>query len=362
MAASTSSAAELPPDLLPLAYALLSASESASISSIKTLLDQGAPAWYQDDALGWSCLHYGAERRDTQILEVLLRGGAVWNAVDKWGRTAGEVCLSFGWREGWQIIRNEGVRSEDTTSAGDNLSFLKSELRWEIGDDGRERVLDADGNGVMMGWEEPLMREHVRLMLKDHPNAVEGQEGVSVLNVGYGLGIIDKLFQSYTTSPPALHTIIEAHPLVLAQMRKMGIYDWPGVRILEGRWQDFLLDGDKLGELLTSVPRGGFDVIFIDTFAEGYEDLKAFFDILPDILEPEHGVFSFWNGLGATNPTIYAVSSHLAEIHLDDVGLDVEWHDVPIPESLRSEVWKGVRRRYWDLPGYKLPIARMMLH
>ena len=31
------------------------------------------------------------------------------------------------------------------------------------------------------------------------------------------------------------------------------------------------------------------------------EDLKAFFEVLPDILEAEHGRFSFWNGLGATS-------------------------------------------------------------
>lgn len=34
-------------------------------------------------------------------------------------------------------------------------------------------------------------------------------------------------------------------------------------------------------------------------FAES--DLKAFFDVIPDILEPEAGLFSFWNGLGATS-------------------------------------------------------------
>lgn len=39
------------------------------------------------------------------------------------------------------------LRAEDKTSAGDNLTFLQSELRWETGDDGKERVLDADGNG-----------------------------------------------------------------------------------------------------------------------------------------------------------------------------------------------------------------------
>jgi protein arginine N-methyltransferase 2 len=48
------------------------------------------------------------------------------------------------------------LRAEDTSSAGDNLEFLRSKLTWDVGEDGRERVLDADGNGVMMGWEEPL--------------------------------------------------------------------------------------------------------------------------------------------------------------------------------------------------------------
>jgi protein arginine N-methyltransferase 2 len=62
-----------------------------------------------------------------------------------------------------------------------------------------------------------------------------------------------------------------------------------------------------------------------------------------------------------TDPTIYSVASALAELHLEDVGLNVEWHDVPIAESLREEVWKGVRRRYWELPSYRLPIARMGL-
>lgn len=42
--------------------------------------------------------------------------------------------------------------------------------------------------------------------------------------------------------------------------------------ILEGRWQDWLLDGEKLGEVIAGTPDAvGFDAIFVDTFAEGYE-------------------------------------------------------------------------------------------
>jgi protein arginine N-methyltransferase 2 len=42
---------------------------------------------------------------------------------------------------------NIKLRAEDNSSAGDNLAFLQSKLAWEVGDDGRERVIDADGNG-----------------------------------------------------------------------------------------------------------------------------------------------------------------------------------------------------------------------
>jgi len=103
--------ASLPPDLLPLAYKLLSAAKSGSLVEIKKLIKQGAPAWYQDDTLGWSCLHYAAERREPELLTALLQGGAVWNAIDKWGRTAGEICLSLNDLDGWEIIRNQGIRS-----------------------------------------------------------------------------------------------------------------------------------------------------------------------------------------------------------------------------------------------------------
>jgi len=95
-------------------------------------------------------------------------------------------------------------------------------------------------------------------------------------------------------------------------MRETGVYNWPNVHVIEGRWQDFLV-GEKLGEVI-ELADGGFDAIFVDTFAEGYSDLKSFFEVIPDIIEPENGRFSFWNGLGATskscpNPLIQTLPS-----------------------------------------------------
>ncbi len=71
------------------------------------------------------------------------------------------------------------------------------------------------------------------------------------------------MFQSLPTKP-AQHVIIEAHPDVLKHMKELGWYEKPGVKILEGKWQDFI----ESDELLSV---GGFDVIYTDTFSEDYK-------------------------------------------------------------------------------------------
>lgn len=170
-------------------------------------------------------------------------------------------------------------------------------------------VLEVDGEeiGVMMGWEKDIMRETVQKLCLDHPKASE----LKVLNIGFGLGIvspffqekklvrvnydqkIDSLFQNLP-SCPTQHVIIEAHPDVLRHMRETGWYDKIGVKILEGKWQDFLDSDDWLSS-------GGFDVIYTDTFSEDYNDLWQFFEHLPDLMADADSRFSFFNGLGATS-------------------------------------------------------------
>jgi len=105
-------------EMIAAGQALLRAAQNLPVDTVKELLKQGAPAWYQDEELGWSCLHYAAERRDPKLLTALLRGGAIWNATDEWGRTAGEICLSMGDQEGWEIIRNEGIRTGGCLTRG----------------------------------------------------------------------------------------------------------------------------------------------------------------------------------------------------------------------------------------------------
>ena len=82
--------------------------------------------------------------------------------------------------------------------------------------------------------------------------------GRSVLNVGFGLGLIDRCLQSRR---PKAHDIVECHPDVLAAMQQEGWASKPGVRILQGRWQDVLPGGAT------------YDAIFWDTFGESVDEL-----------------------------------------------------------------------------------------
>jgi hypothetical protein len=52
-------------------------------------------------------------------------------------------------------------------------------------------------------------------------------------------------------------------------MRDNGWYDKPGVKILEGKWQEFV-GSDKMEEF------GGFDAVYTDTFSEDYDGWLAF--------------------------------------------------------------------------------------
>lgn len=61
--------------------------------------------------------------------------------------------------------------------------------------------------------------------------------------------------------------IIEPHPDVLQHMRHQGWYEKEGVKILEGKWQDFV-NSDELLNI------GGFDVIYTDTFSEDYAGME----------------------------------------------------------------------------------------
>lgn len=120
--------------------------------------------------------------------------------------------------------------------------------------------------------------------------------GGDILNVGFGLGLIDEQIQQHN---PTSHTIIEAHPDVYAHMLQLGWDKRPGVRILFGRWQEVL---PQLGT---------YDGIFFDTYGEYDQEIHYFHEQLPRLLKPT-GVYSFFNGFASDNFFFHSVTSRWA--------------------------------------------------
>ena len=172
-------------------------------------------------------------------------------------------------------------RRKHSTPDADSGGYLSQPLVFSEG-----RLVDAEGGAVMMGWEDGLMRHHaaaLRQRLDDGP--------ASVLNVGFGLGLIDEALQREWRGVRGFtHTIIEAHPDVLRHARSLGWHERPGVTLLAGRWQ----------EAVPALLAGGasFDAVFYDTYAESYADLRCFFGHVPRLLSAR-GAFSYFNGAAA---------------------------------------------------------------
>ena len=302
----------------------------------------------EDSQDGNSLLHIAAKTGNLEAFKTLLREAKIpWNIVNTKGISVGEVAKLNGHEDVYEFLVHEGVRTEIMlTIMGErvvedgthimsnepgvlppNSEYLQRHLIFSEG-----RLLDSDGNAVMMGWEEPLMKLHAAVICP--------KEGLHILNIGFGLGIFDQLIQD---RQPASHTIIEAHPDVYKHMIDNGWDSKPGVRIIHARWQDAL---PKLNQI--------YDGIFFDTFGEYIDDMKQFHEHLPNILSDENGIYSFFNGLCGTNPFFHDVSCQIVELDLLEMGLRTSFEDVDV-ETLGDDVWRNVKRAYWSLPVYRLP-------
>ncbi|BCR89262.1 protein-arginine N5-methyltransferase [Aspergillus chevalieri] len=328
-----------------------------------------------------------------ETVRFLLQEGAIWNDLDLNDETPGCLARRLGLGEIYETIVDAGVRAElllnrldgyeplieeedededdneeqseqqegetkEETTADDqneavpelveattavttdadaevtNTNYLNSNLTFQ-----NDRLLDADHNGVMMAWESDIMSRSAKNLLPT--------TNLRVLNIGHGMGIIDTFFQEQS---PSSHHIVEAHPDVLAEMKRKGWHEKPGVTIHEGKWS----------EVLPALAQEGvtFDAIYYDTFAESYADFKEFFsEQVIGILE-EGGRWGFFNGMGADRQISYDVYQKVVEMDLFEAGYDVEWEEIPVPK-LEGE-WSGVKRAYWVVDNYRLPLCKFM--
>ena len=356
-----------------------------------------------------------AEAEAVKTVEHLLLYGAIWNDADDNNETPGCVAWRLGRKGVYEVMVRAGMRAEMLFAILDGYEELGSEGEEEEEEDGEDnnevadgeaeaetdanenketktedvtstepepasedapyleskltlvdgKLVDAAGNGVMMAWEKDIMRRSVDAMLGDGAAA----KGKRVLNIGFGLGIIDSMIAA---TQPARHHVIEAHPEVLARIdaasaAAAGDSDdsddhagefgaaWeatptvePGAyKIQRGRWQDICPKLLAEGEL--------YDAIYFDTFGEDYSELHRFFtDYIPGLLD-DQGVFGFFNGLGADRRICYDVYTRVVEMHLSDAGLDVAWQDVNVQlaedglDTAGKGAWEGILRPYWTL-------------
>lgn len=91
-----------------------------------------------------------------------------------------------------------------------------------------DKLMDSNSKAIMMAWEKPLMEAHAKAICSG---------GGHILNVGFGMGLVDTAIQQYA---PVTHTIVEAHPEVYERMICDGWGKKDNVKIIFGRWQDVL--------------------------------------------------------------------------------------------------------------------------
>ena len=151
-------------------------------------------------------------------------------------------------------------------------------------------LLDHNDMPVMMKWEAPIMKDAANLICSN---------GGKILNVGFGLGLIDNYIQSYDI---AEHWIIEAHPDVQNKMREEGWDKKHNVKCIFDKWQNVYQDLPK------------FDGIYYDTWMEPQED---FHKVVPMILAP-NGRYTYFEAKEKKVSKLfskYQIEEHWTHLH-----------------------------------------------
>eukprot|EP00897_Mesotaenium_endlicherianum_P000026 jgi/Mesen1/10023/ME000073S09303 len=322
---------------------LLKAAGDGSIEEVIRCIGEGADVTFQEEGKGESPLMAAAKGGHSEVVKKLLEEGAPWNALDRQGLCAGDYAMDAGHQPVVDILIDAGVsaelilgaaaRSLLTSSSGNggskagNLQYLQQRVEFS-----ETRLVDEEQQGVMMAWERPLMEAHAHAIC---------QQGGDILNVGFGMGLVDYAIQRRS---PASHTIVEAHPDVYQRMLAQGWADKPGVRLVFGRWQDVL------PQLAT------YDGIFFDTYGEYYDDLHQFHEALPKLMKPD-GIYSFFNGLCGDNAFFHVVYCQVVALQLAHLGFQSQFTPLPVRKCFDATTWEGLQQMYWQLDTYFLPFV-----
>lgn len=182
-------------------------------------------------------------------------------------------------------------------------------------------LLDSNNLPVMMEWEKDIMKHDASIICKN---------GGNILNIGFGLGIMDSYIQTYN---PKSHWIIESHPDVYNKMVKDGWLEKPNVKVIFQPWQEILEDLPK------------FDGIYFDTWRE---DPFLFDDYVSRILN-KGGIYSFFN-----NPRIPKKKINPLTHQLLTNYFDITTHPIKINPPKNSESYFNLDTEVYWSPECKL--------
>ncbi len=201
-------------------------------------------------------------------------------------------------------------------------NYVKSEVEYEDG-----FLIDKYGTVLMSIYEEPIMKVAAEVVT---------QNGGDILNVGFGLGIVDHFIQLKT---PNSHTIIEANNHIYREALKNG---WnKNVELLHECWsvsiERFIKEGRK------------FDGIYYDIFNyNNANNLTKFTKNLKHILKKD-GVFSFFLNENMENITEFVNTMANEKIFTSNgININVEYDDKKLEN----------RNSYTILKNHTIPIVK----
>lgn len=318
--------------------ALYDAAKSGDADKVKALIDSGADV-SSFDGDGLTPLMHAARLGHAAVVKILLDAGSPWNALSPSNLSAGDFAMDSGHDEAMELLVNAGVQAELILGTIARKASKMSDSDGNYLDDrvtfSEDKLMASDSKAIMMAWERPLMEGHAKAICSG---------GGHILNVGFGMGLVDTAIQRYS---PVTHTIIEAHPDVYDRMLRTGWGEKENVKIIFGRWQDVLPQLES------------YDGIFFDTYGEYYEDLREFHQHLPALLKPG-GIYSFFNGLCGANAFFHVVYCNLVSLELGNLGLSTQFIPLPVKDCLEDDMWEGVKQKYWQLDTYHLPVCQFI--
>jgi predicted O-methyltransferase YrrM len=245
------------------------------------------------------------------------------NAVPKGKVPVGKEPENSGEKVDYKFDYKSDYKEKELTFREDKISFS----------DGIETY------NIMMDWETPIMKRSAEWVTS------EG-EALSVLEIGYGMGIAAGLIQAYS---PDVHTIIELHPDIVeraevfaADRNKFFSSDkrtaHKKVEVIGGK--------DWFGEFQKSFEESKlrqYHAVFIDTYNDN--NLDKIKDYITKILAPG-GRMTWWNPMQDSIPDVKTQGKR----GLTYERIKMSDHKVVVPDNKYHTT-----DTYW-MPKYQRPL------